>query len=176
MPHAIRRVPHPLNACTYTHPHARHWIPSLSVLKRRWVPFQERVSSAIAEAKAGGDCVVVKLRQTYLTFYYAAQRWGKGNGRTHTGERRERERKRYTYDKWQIYICILWVYIITYFSYRFMHCQVTHSCFRFAFSLLLKRISLLLLHCATLKDACDALPKGFACACLGLIMTTSVFH
>jgi len=27
-----------------------------------------------AVAEAGGDCVVVKLRQTYLTFYYGTRR------------------------------------------------------------------------------------------------------
>lgn len=121
--HTPCRVPHPVNACTYTHPHARHWIASLSVLKRRRVAFQERVRSAIA--KAGGDCVVVKLRQTYLTFYYAAQRWGKGNGRTHTGERRERDI--HMINGKYIYVCILYVYIVTYFSYRFMHSQVPHT-------------------------------------------------
>lgn len=52
---------------------------------------QEAIAEAKAVAEAGGDCVVVKLRQTYLTFYYGDRETGLGPRHGHSGAQQRQQ-------------------------------------------------------------------------------------
>lgn len=86
---------------------------SLSVVEWRVPAASESGAAAAAEAKAvaeaGGDCVVVKLRQTYLTFYYGDRETAKAQARARaqwcTEETRQCLYRKYAYHR----ICVYFI-------------------------------------------------------------------
>lgn len=64
-------------------------------------------AEAKAVAEAGGDCVVVKLRQTYLTFYYGDRETAKAQARAQWCTE---EAKQHVYRKYAYYgICVYFI-------------------------------------------------------------------